>query len=409
MAHLYENAKGFPVKTHSFSGGEDWRFCPRKYKLARVVGWREREQRVATEFGKTIEAAIQAHLLRGHALVEAFHGAWRNFKPGIEADCTHGKERPCSACKAQGARNAALVYTDKERDWARMEEMGVGLMRLFGAILPSLPLVKPRFAIELKKEVFPGTVLDGIYFNAILDILCSPPACHPLLPNVKADFNIQNSRPLVVDVKTTSRAYPSEPGIVGLDNQLAAYSWASGVPDVAFLTFVKASPELERGTEVRALIDWKGVKAGADLVCIEPVDDGAAWLLLPKQEEALSALKEFTNGLSGKLRTQKRMEFALHAGLALQANAVTTQRIQFLPARIAEEDAAEAGRSIGKQIAEIHAAAKAGDFPKTGGIRWPNDRCLNCQMRGICSHNDELRDALVYKLDEQWLEGEEAA
>ncbi len=406
MAHLYENAKGYPVAGHSYSGGEDWRFCPRKYKLARIEGWREREQRAASEFGKVIEAAIQANILRSLDPVEAFRKAWSGFRPDIDAECEHGAARPCPACRAQSARNRALVYTDRDRDWERMNEMGAGLMRLFAAIEPTLPLRhRPRFAVELKREVFPGSHLGGIYFRAILDILCSPPA------GFFTDGFPENGkpRPLLVDVKTAGKAYPTDLGIVGLDNQLAAYAWVSGIADVAFLTLVKGSPEIERGTEVRTLIEWKGVKAGADMVCIEPVDGGAAWTLLPKQPDTLSAFNEFTKGLTGKIRTAKRLEFSLHAGIALQAKHLTTARIQFLPARIAEEDAAEAGNSIGKEIAAIWQAFRSNDFPKTGGIRWPNDRCLNCQMRGICSHNDELRDSLVYKLDEQWLEEEEAA
>jgi hypothetical protein len=51
----------------------------------------------------------------------------------------------------------------------------------------------------------------------------------------------------LIDWKTTSSRYSEEPeGLLSLDPQLICYSWISGIPDVAFIVFVrKQTPEIQ--------------------------------------------------------------------------------------------------------------------------------------------------------------------
>ena len=51
----------------------------------------------------------------------------------------------------------------------------------------------------------------------------------------------------LIDWKTTTSRYSEEPeGLLSLDPQLICYSWISGIPDVAFVVFVrKQTPEIQ--------------------------------------------------------------------------------------------------------------------------------------------------------------------
>jgi hypothetical protein len=51
----------------------------------------------------------------------------------------------------------------------------------------------------------------------------------------------------LMDWKTTGSRYPEEPtGLLSLDPQLICYSWMTGIPDVAFVVFVrKHQPEIQ--------------------------------------------------------------------------------------------------------------------------------------------------------------------
>jgi hypothetical protein len=407
MAQLYVNSKGFPVRGHSYSGGDLWRYCPRKYKLQRIDGWQERRRSSAMDFGNCIEAAIQAHILRGADPVAEFEKLWLQFDSEIGNLCAHpGPERPCAACRTQAERNANLEYSKTDRDWPTMHAMGVDLMKLFTARLPGLPIASPRFAIEMDREIFPGTQYAGIKVKAILDIISRAPLDHPLLPEAVTSENEKSYRPLIIDVKTSGKSYPDDPRMVALDPQLRTYAWMTGIPDVAFLVLGKAGAELKRDREVSLLAKVNGFEAGTEMVCIEPASDKQHWYVLPNQPDVLEALEKFTKGLEGKPRTVRRLEFLTNAGTAARTDELTTQRLQFLAARISEEAAAEQGAVIGQQVVEIVSAAERDFYPMQGGIRWPNDKCLNCPMRGICSGNDALRDELVYKPDEVWLEEE---
>jgi hypothetical protein len=56
-----------------------------------------------------------------------------------------------------------------------------------------------------------------------------------------------DGKPCLIDWKTTTSRYSEEPeGLLSLDPQLICYSWISGVPDVAFIVFVrKQAPEIQ--------------------------------------------------------------------------------------------------------------------------------------------------------------------
>ncbi len=58
---LYSNPSGQDVPQGSYSAREKFRYCPRKFQLSYTQGWKQKEQRASTWFGKTLEAAIQSY------------------------------------------------------------------------------------------------------------------------------------------------------------------------------------------------------------------------------------------------------------------------------------------------------------------------------------------------------------
>src|SRR5260370_22008617 len=68
---------------------------------------------------------------------------------------------------------------------------------------------------------------------------------------------------------------------------------------------------------------------------------------------------------------------------------ITKQRLLFGAARITQQDMDEAGREVGRTTVEQVRAAQENFYPRTGGVRWPNDKCVYCAMRGICADKPE--------------------
>ena len=58
-------------------------------------------------------------------------------------------------------------------------------------------------------------------------------------------------------------------------------------------------------------------------------------------------------------------------------------------------DGEDIGVSIKQDIIAIHAASTNNHFPMRSGVRWPNNQCTMCAMRGICIGDNELRDKIL--------------
>ena len=66
-------------------------------------------------------------------------------------------------------------------------------------------------------------------------------------------------------------------------------------------------------------------------------------------------------------------------------------------ATITQESADDIGRSIKQDIVNIAAATEREFFPMQSGVRFPNEKCTFCAMRGICADRPELRDELLIR------------
>lgn len=415
---LYKSAKGYAVTSGSYSARETFRYCPRKFYLRKVEGWQQIEQRASTLFGRCIEDGWQAYE--------------ENYRaPGV------GIQRFTEKWKlvAESPSFSRLTYTDDEGDWTRLLRAGREMMRLYEIVVPRLPVSvdpKPRFQVPgqpLRKKIFPGTELDVLQNVAYLDMISFPAWDHHALAPAPNPTGAAY-RPLIIDCKTSGVEFPEE--IIALDPQLAEYAWQARIPDVAFLNFIKNSHSIERKSRVTLMERVGGIPAGTELYVLgtdrpeqpkvprrkkgEPKPPpppkvskeittlflGDAWALGEYQK----AMQPF-HPSSNDYKNAAKSFFTARFVVSCAPSVVTKQRIQFAAARIDEETINETGRAVGQDTVEMVRAHNEGFYPRTGGIRFPNQKCQFCEMRGICGNNPELRDSLLTRAGEEWFSGAE--
>jgi len=174
--------------------------CPRRYRYRYLDGWVEKETSASLLFGRAFENALAA-LFHRQDPGQALFDNWSSY------------------------RNLALEYSRSET-WDSMLESGIHLMeRLVQEDRIRIP--RPHQNLQIK---FTRQLPKGDQFIAYIDAIGS-----------------LDGKRSVIDWKTTSARYPEEPaGLLALDPQLAAYSWVTGEPEVAFVVFVrKRQPEVQ--------------------------------------------------------------------------------------------------------------------------------------------------------------------
>jgi hypothetical protein len=341
-------------------------------------GWKEREQRASQQFGIALEESIQVY----HQLDLA--EALDNFRRLWEAQ-----------------RIADLKYTATEGSWENLAKSGEEMLRLYDLRLPLFPIdiSNVKFQLKYYKELFPGTEMAGIEFVAYVDMV------------TKSRATLGDA--MIVDIKTSVGSLDMTPGILALDQQLRTYAWVTGISDVAFLWFQKCGRSFEKGSQVSILenIDDAGrtFRAGESaVVAVAEENEGVPLLLyLLKNEAAIDLMNQAQGYKNGKLEQTKdakarKIEFLVNNSVRTDARNVTKQRIQFVNAHIGLNEQLDAARQIGQDVAQIVYSNQENFWPLRGGIRFPNDKCVRCQMRGICLQNNEIRDTLVFRSDEDW-------
>lgn len=359
MAILYVNLKGEAWQKHSYSAGNDYDQCPYKYYLKRVMGWKERDDKGAFAFGRALEKAIEYHHDNGgKGGVEKFAELWA----------------PAAALN--------LTYTKTEKDWASLNKAGNEMMRLYLIRQPSLPIPLGGgsvFQREYGKEVFPGDENYGEIMDAgKLDIVCYVDPAHPLLAKIhwKPEYGLL--RPLIVDIKTSGKDFPENPGIAAFDKQLRRYSWQSGIRDVALLWFKKAGHTMKKGISVTLLEDAGNFKAGDEAV-VAKFDEKENTLWLLANDFMMTAMDDAQGRKADKSVDQtaaakaRRDDWLKENGTAVTPEDVTRQRLQFNSGFVSIESANDAGHIAARQIQNIVNSWKDKSWPQTFGIRFPTD------------------------------------
>ncbi len=179
--------------TYSYTQISNYLACPRRYRYRYLDGWKEKDNRAPMLFGRAFEQAIAAYFLRQDAN-EALSHEW------------------------SAVRNQAVEYPRGDT-WDSMLEQGFELLERI-AQEDRVRIRHPRRDLQVK-VVRP--LSGGDDFLAYIDALGE-----------------LDSLPCLIDWKTSSASYPADPaGLVALDPQLIAYSWATGLAEVALVVFIR--------------------------------------------------------------------------------------------------------------------------------------------------------------------------
>ena len=173
--------------------------CPRSYRYRYLDGWREKDTRAAMVFGRCFEKALGAYF--------------------EQQDCT------AALFKEWGAfRDTPFEYR-KGDSWDRLVHQGVHLLEKF-IREDRIRIPHPKQNLQIKKLRSLGDNEFVSYIDAIGEL---------------------DGKRCLIDWKTTTSRYSEGPeGLLSLDPQLICYSWITGIPDVAFVVFVrKQLPEIQ--------------------------------------------------------------------------------------------------------------------------------------------------------------------
>ena len=174
--------------------------CPRSYRYRYLDGWREKDTRAAMVFGRCFETALGAY-----------------FK---EQDCTVALYKEWAVY-----RDTPFEYR-KGESWDKLLHQGVHLLEMF-VRADRIRITNPKENLQVK---IPRSLTGGNEFVSYIDAIGE-----------------LDGKPCLIDWKTTTSRYTEEPkGLLSLDPQLICYSWISGIPDVAFVVFVRKNlPEIQ--------------------------------------------------------------------------------------------------------------------------------------------------------------------
>ena len=174
--------------------------CPRSYRLRYLDGWQEKDTRAGMVFGRCFEQALFALFCKDDPEARLFE-KWGAYK------------------------EASFIYK-KGESWDRLLHQGVHLLQKFVQD-DRIRVRRPKQNLQVKVV---RSVSGGHQFVSYLDAI-----------------GTLDGTPCIVDWKTTTSRYPEGPhDILSLDPQLTSYSWASGIPSVAIVAFVrKHQPEIQ--------------------------------------------------------------------------------------------------------------------------------------------------------------------
>ena len=391
MAFLYVNSKGTAWRKHSYSAGNTFDQCPKKYYLQKVLGWKEIDNKARFAFGKALETAIQFHHENnGEGSIEKFVKEWTTYKD-----------------------NKELQYTKVEKDWSSLLRTGTEMMKLYIIRQPSLPIPmggQTVFQREYAKEVFPNDPNYGEIEDAgKLDIVAFVQPDHPLLPKLDWKPEYGAFRPLIVDIKTAGQDFPESYGMAAYDTQLRRYSWLSGIRDVALLWFVKKGHSLQKGSSITLLEDAGIFKAGSEAVIAQT--DGENVILVAndfmiEEMEKAQGKKEDGKTDQTKAGKERRDAWLIKFGVRVPVAFITKQRLQFNAGYVTIESANDAGRIAARQIVNIVSAWHQGaeGFPNTFGIRFPHDDRSDPYFRAFIMNDEDFKKKNFIKSDEDTMD-----
>jgi hypothetical protein len=368
-AALFKNQSGRERFNFSYSAGLLFQGCPKKFELEKILGWRSKDKKSSLEFGKASEKAVQVYHMGG-------------CKPGLAVEQFQSEWEPIKSM-------SDLVYTDRDGDWESLNKAGTELMKLYEAYVETgrVKFNNPQFQVCKRRKIFPEDPKYGLIdYVGYVDMLCDD---------------------VLVDIKTSSNPYPTSPKLwVTKDKQLTTYAWATGQRHVAFLTFVKNTGSPKKGDEVSfieevqsTLLDTNGYLRG-DTAWVIRASGDTVWVV--STEEKFNEFCKVAEGVKGKALDALVAEH----GTPVSILSVTKQRIQFIDGTVSDEDIHFAEHFVIANSLAMCDAHELGEYCPNFAVRFPDNKCLWCDMRGICFNEPELVQELLVRDGAEWLEAE---
>lgn len=371
-AYLYINPKGYPVTRHSYSGSSTFNHCARKYFLERVAGYKEKalDNSASMEFGRVMEACVVAYHSGGLEIAKKhFITGWGKVK------------------------EKKLDYSDKCDDWTAMSKSGIELLRLYDIRYPSFPFEitgADNFQVCKTWEVFPNTDFAGIELYSYIDVLAK------LKPGRFKDAKTDKA---ILDMKVSAAACPK---LVALDPQLRTYSMVTKYPVVGFLWLGVERRKLEAGKEVTLLSDIGSLKKGNDVTIIsldfKEIPTTPESVYVTDDKDVLKALSLMEGRKA--IDKENKLKFIQTNGTIVPVSEITRQTVEVNMATISDDSREDIKRQIEQDVIRITNAFENDFWPMQGGVRYPNNKCVTCPMRGICTGNNDLRDELLERTEE---------
>jgi hypothetical protein len=169
---------------------------------------------------------------------------------------------------------------------------------------------------------------------------------------------------------------------------------------VAFLWFRKMGRSISRGDTVTFLEPYADLQPGDNAIVLAK-DEFGIWVT--QNQRVVDEMDAQFVGESKAVKAARQQYIEANAKHAPE-RVITKQRVQFKSAVITKESAEDIGRKIKRDIVNIVRANENEDWAMNSGVRFPNERCPNCPMRGICANRPELRDMLLVRKQEDELD-----
>lgn len=381
---LYMNPKGQSRNIASYSSRSKFKHCKRLFKLQYIEGWHPRIDGVSMVFGNVVEAAwMHSTKMGGREGVPIFTELWNKAR----------KEKDFEK----------RVYRGNEDSFDNLMRCGQEMLRIFELRFESYPLANIKFQVPLRKKIFPNTSYDKIENLAYVDAICEVDPHHPALP--KVEWNVNLLRRIIIDVKTSGVLFPEK--LISLDPQLIEYAWMDGRAfTLGFLNFVKESHGFKFGSRVTLLEPAGELLAGSDVTVLDKANALEAWVGTPAAAAGYAKACKGADGkdLKGKALDKAAADFLAIAAVKVPNAAFSKQRVQFVAAVIPEEHVHEMGKVIAMTTVEMVVSHEQDFYPMEPGLRYPDKKCTTCEMRSICAGDNEMRDRLLAKTGEEWLD-----
>lgn len=366
---IYTGPTGWEVREFSHSQYNLYEGCGKRFEIERIRGYRQKPG-ASLEFGKAIERSVRLFYSEKRDPIETFEIAWNLVNPELlEGILKEANEKPDSI-EARVRAALELQFPNGE-SWATMAVAGPGLMKNFVATWENYPPRNPYFPDFKKSAIKVRDESTGNDYQTIPDLI-DEDAVGKFIADLKSLNGLLDD---------------SVPGLVANDMQLRTQSAATRIFRVALWNFCRKPKRTDPVSPDRIFEEVRKAVGGTRFQIISHV---ALFAARKANDLTIDAAGEFL-GIANPKEINKEWKGMIsnEPGLAFLAGDIEktvvalnalTYKIQWLEATIPQQHAFDAIR----QEMSVIPLIQAGWFPRRGGIRFPDNTCTWCPMRGLC-------------------------